>query len=148
MNRLNKASIGSMAIVLAVAMGAVLLIQVAFGSMANYWWYLNGGDLIFTPTNIDIGEVKAGSVVGSPLQLRNVCGDELAVIGFRSGCGCLSCPSLPVVSAGIGVSEISLLLTVPASYPSGGHVQKVRFLASNGEWSDPVSVSYRVLAGP
>jgi hypothetical protein len=70
------------------------------GGLRNAWWYLGGLRLVCTPTEIVITptESRAKSVkVNESIQITNLTGSQISIIGGTSSCSCTALGEIPTV---------------------------------------------------
>ena len=97
-----------MSSVVQVVMIAVFLLAMLFGygrwrtgSFDLVWPWLIGQQLVFTPTQIDIGNVSPDQVIDKQIQVRNVSTTPITILGAQASCRCVGLDTFPIkVAAG------------------------------------------------
>ncbi len=108
------------------------------GSFDLVWTWLSGNQLLFTPTNIELGEVPANAVIDQQIQVRNVSTIPLTILGAQASCRCLGLDNFPIkVAAG----EQQILKIRIASGPRPGRLSHSIKFFFDGDMCSSVIVS-------
>jgi hypothetical protein len=108
------------------------------GAFGLVWPWLSGNQLLFTPTNIELGKVAANAVIDQQIQVRNVSTIPLTILGAQASCRCIGLDNFPIkVAAG----EQQILKIRIASGPRPGRLSHSIKFFFDGDMCSSVIVS-------
>lgn len=105
-------------------LGALLVVGILalaahahFGSLQTTAAYLRGERLFVTPTEIPLGEIKAGNAQTITVTITNHSDETVRFLGSHAACGCLVAEGFPFDVPGYSSREVRFTIRPNAKTP-------------------------------
>ncbi len=108
--------------------------------------YLRGERVFLSQSVFDFGTVPAGEVAAAAVEVRNLSGREVRIVGGTSDCSCTMIEDLPVTIPAGGTARVTVRLAMPAG---AGNFSRTATLWTDapGHQSIPVALAGRSSGG-
>ena len=103
------------------------------GALASIWPWLIGQQLLFTPTQIELGNVSPNQVIEKQIRVINVSSKALSIVGSQKSCGCIGLDEFPIELA---PGERHLLaIKIASGTKTGRFSHSIKFFCNGEHWS-------------
>ena len=125
-------------LVASVLCGAAAGISVwRFGSLAAGLSYVRGDAVHLETSYFWLGEVSRSETISVPVEIQNLCGEPIRVLGAQSSCYCVVVSDLPVEMGSLSACTIEIQIDPTAEKPGEIFSREVRFVMLGEEWIVP-----------
>ncbi len=100
------------------------------GSFHLIWPYLLGHRLFVTPMQLELGEQPAASVIGRSVNVLNLTGTNVTLLGAQTACSCVTLDKLPLVIPSGKTAQLNFEVGLPKEI--GPFEQRVKYHMDRG----------------
>ena len=125
---------------LSAAIQVVMITTIMFAMLLGYgrwhtgsydliWPWLMDRQLVFSPMQIQLGNVSPSQLIEKQIRVSNVSSRQLSIVGSQKSCGCIGLDEFPIEIAG-GKSE-NLRIRIAAGKAAGKFEHHVKFFTNS-----------------